>query len=59
MKKTRFAAKALAGTLVATVLVLGSFSAPAQARPDTGWGPAVVEKSGPYKAMKDTGWGPV
>jgi hypothetical protein len=48
MKKTRFAAKAFAGTLVATVLVLGSVSAPAQARPDTGWG---------VTSQVDTGWG--
>ena len=58
MKKTRLAAKAVAGTLVATVMVLGSFSAPAQARPDTGWGP-VAPENGTYAKMKgDTGWGP-
>ena len=58
MKKTRFAVKALAGTLAATVLVLGSMSAPAQAKNDTGWGP-VAPRDGGFHAMKgDTGWGP-
>ena len=58
MNKTRFAVKAFAGTLVATVMVLGSLSAPAQAKPDTGWGP-VAPGGGSYTMMKgDTGWGP-
>lgn len=56
MNKTRFAAKCFAGTLVSTLLVLGTFSAPAQAR-DTGWGP-VAPSTGIVHAMKDTGWGP-
>lgn len=55
MKKTRFAVKALAAGVVATVLLLGSVSAPANAK-DTGWGPV---KSGNHSTMKDTGWGPV
>ena len=58
MNKTRFAARCIAGTLAATVMALGAFAAPAQAK-DTGWGPAVAPKDGTYKVMKDTGWGPV
>ena len=47
MKNKRFAVKAFAVTLASTVIVLGSFSAPAQAaKGDTGWG-----------AKGDTGWG--
>lgn len=59
MNKTRFAVKAFAGTLAATVLVLGSLGAPAQAK-DTGWGPiAPRDGGGVAHAMKgDTGWGP-
>lgn len=48
MKSTRFAVKAFAVTLATTIVVLGSFSAPAQAK-DTGWG---VSAKG-----ADTGWG--
>ncbi len=55
MNKPRFAVKAFAGTLVATVLVLGSLSAPAQAK-DTGWGAAGSDSTMTSK-KKDTGWG--
>ncbi len=58
MKKTRFAVKALAASLTATLLVLGSMSAPAQAR-DTGWGPVSVTTQDGPKQNRDTGWGPV
>lgn len=57
MNKTRFAAKAFAGTIAATVMVLGSLSAPADAAKDTGWGP-VSDSKGPATMRKDTGWGP-
>lgn len=58
MNKTRFAVKCFAGTLAATVMVLGTLSAPAQAK-DTGWGPVAPKGGGTYAAMKgDTGWGP-
>lgn len=50
MNKARFAMKAFAGTVLATVMVLGSVSAPADAARDTGWGKSVQLK-------KDTGWG--
>ncbi|HET6625344.1 MAG TPA: hypothetical protein VFG63_03045 [Nocardioidaceae bacterium] len=59
MKKTRFALKAFAGTLAATILVVGSMSAPAQAKNDTGWGGTVAPKNGPMQTMRDTGWGGV
>ena len=55
MKKTSFAVKAFAGTLVATILVLGSVSAPAQAMKDTGWDRPVAPSGGP-SYMRDTGW---
>ncbi len=54
MNKTRFAVKAFAGTIAATVMVLGSLSAPAEAR-DTGWGK--VRDDSPSAQKKDTGWG--
>jgi len=47
MNKARFAAKAFAGTLATTLLVLGSFAGPADAAKDTGWG----------VSGRDTGWG--
>lgn len=51
MNRTRFAAKALAGTLGSTALVLASLSGPAQAK-DSGWG---VKDSG--WGVSDSGWG--
>jgi len=56
MNKTRCAVKCFAGTLATTVLVLGSLSAPAQAK-DTGWGPVAPDGNGISYVMKDTGWG--
>lgn len=53
MTKTRFALKAVAGTVATAVLVLGSLAAPAEAK-DTGWG----KSSKNVTIMKDTGWGP-
>jgi hypothetical protein len=59
MNKTRFAVKCFVGTLATTVLVLGSLSAPAQAR-DTGWGGVgIAPKDSSVKVMRDTGWGGV
>ncbi len=57
MNKTRFALKAFAGTLTATVLVLGSLSAPAEAaKRDTGWGSSSYDRTF-TAAKRDTGWG--
>lgn len=55
MKKTRFAVKAFAAGVAATVLLIGSVSAPANAK-DTGWNPV---RSGVSETLKDTGWNPV
>lgn len=53
MKKTRFAARIIAGVLASAVLLGGGFAAPAQA--DTGWGS--VKRS--TVSTSDTGWGSV
>jgi hypothetical protein len=59
MNKTRIAIRWFAGTLVASALVLGSTSVPAQAR-DTGWGPVgIIATNNGVAPMRDTGWGPV
>lgn len=55
--KTRFAAKALAGTLVTTLLVLGSAAGPASAKKDTGWGVSSSGSGTSATLRKDTGWG--
>jgi hypothetical protein len=54
MSKTKTALKLFAGTLAATVLVIGTASVPAQAR-DTGWNPVSIQ---PHlmAPMRDTGW---
>lgn len=57
MNKTRFAVKCFAGTLAATVLLIGSFAAPAQAAKDSGWdrvGTAPTSIGAP--ARMDSGW---
>jgi len=54
MNKTRIAAKCFATTVVTTVLVIGSLSAPAQAK-DTGWG--IVKDDSAQSTARDTGWG--
>lgn len=53
MNKTRFVVKTVAGTLAASVLLIGTLAAPAQAKQDTGW-PMV--KDGSTQTLKDTGW---
>ena len=53
MNKTRFVVKAVAGALAASVLVIGTLAAPAQAKKDTGW-PMVTD--GSSQTAKDTGW---
>lgn len=62
MNKVRIAAKALAGTLTATVLVMGSFAGPAQAaKPgsdtDTAGTSDTSERGVVVQRKKDTGWG--
>jgi hypothetical protein len=52
MNKTRFAVKAFAGAMATTVLVLGAFAAPAEAKKDTGWD----VNGGVQTLKKDTGW---
>lgn len=54
MNKTRIAAKWLATTVATTALVIGSLSAPAQAK-DSGWG--IVKDSGAQSISRDSGWG--
>lgn len=56
MNKARFAAKAFAGTLATTLLVLGSFAGPADAAKDTGWGVSARD-TGWGVSGRDTGWG--
>ncbi len=57
MNKARFAAKAFAGTLATTLLVLGSFAGPADAaKKDTGWGVSGSDTGWDVRG-KDTGWG--
>jgi hypothetical protein len=57
MSKTKTALKLLAGTLAATVLVIGTASVPAQAN-DTGWGVRSISPNAGMSAMRsDTGWG--
>ncbi len=55
MNKTRFAVKAFAAGVAATVMLLGSVSGPANAK-DTGWNPV---KSVSSETQRDTGWNPV
>ena len=62
MKKTRFAAKAFAGTVATTLLVLGSLAGPADAARDTGWGKTSQSTSDlgsgkDSQSARDTGWG--
>lgn len=59
MDKTRFAAKAFAGTVATTLLVLGSLAGPADAAggKDTGWGVSGQKDAVVYRGGKDTGWG--
>lgn len=53
MNKKRFVTRAVAGTLAATALVLAAFTAPAQAKNDTGW---FVTGNGTTVSSNDTGW---
>lgn len=53
MKKTRFAARIIAGAIASAVLLGAGLAAPAQA--DTGWG-SVKRQS---VSTSDTGWGSV
>ena len=55
MKKTRFAARIIAGALASAVILTGSLAGPAQAKnDDTGW--PTGAKSGATSVLKDTGW---
>ncbi|MBY9074325.1 hypothetical protein K1X13_05770 [Nocardioides sp. WL0053] len=54
MKKTRFAARIIAGALASAVILTGSLAGPAQAKNDTGW--PTGAKSGDTSVLKDTGW---
>ena len=57
MNKSRFVAKAFAGTLATTLLVLGSFAGPADAARDTGWGVSGRDTGWGVPSKRDTGWG--
>lgn len=70
MNNTRTAAKWAVGTVLATALMIGSATLPAQAR-DTGWNPVREKdststldsgakvKDSTSSTMRDTGWNPV
>jgi hypothetical protein len=55
MKKTRIAARIIAGAIASAVLLTGALAAPAQAAK----GGAVDNGGGQVKLLKDTGWNPI
>jgi hypothetical protein len=56
MKKTRIAARIIAGAIASAVLLTGALAAPAQAK-DSGWNPTF--KDNKTQVLKDSGWNPI